>query len=449
MERNRTNVEPNFAFSRTSASFRGYTDKYTAENINFTGDWESFMETARNTIVNELSKNRNTKIFFSINANMRQIAGGFNTPAIKNLRIKEAKIILDGTNLNELYDQIMSEINERMEILQDVEGSGWVFEGIKNIEILTVPYEPLRGSKYIELPEYIANKKAIINIKNKDEDCFKWCVLRALNPKKENPHRVDKQLKAVADTINMDGISSPTKIDDITKFEKQNLDIAVVVLGLNENGKINTIRISEYTYERKHLVVLFLITDLEKDFHYTLVTQPSRLISHQYTNHNGKLYFCWNCLNVFHKEEKFQFHKEQCMINKTQNIIMPEEGSIVKFRKYKNTTYHPFVVYADIECKTTKLEYPDLNPESSYTIKTQYHEPASYVLRFLSYNQLVMENKTIIYVGEDCMDNLVEELEYLVSVIYNKPEAKHIYEREDKIIQANSNVCHLLRTRRN
>ena len=231
----------NFAFGRTGARFQDYTDKYIAENINFTGDWESFMELARNTIVNELSKNRNTKIFFSINANMRQIAGGFNTPATKNLRIKEGKIILEGTNLNELYDQIMSEINETMEILQDVEGSGWVFEGIKNIEILTVPIDPLRGSKYIELPEYIANKKAIINIKNKDEDCFKWCILRALNPKKENPNRVDKQLRAAEKSINMEGISSPTKIDDITKFEKQNEDIAVVVLGLNENGKVNTI----------------------------------------------------------------------------------------------------------------------------------------------------------------------------------------------------------------
>ena len=445
MERNRTNVEPNFAFSRTGARFRDFTDKYIAENINFTGDWDSFMEQARNTIVNELSKNRNTKIFFTVNANMRQIANGFNTPAIKNLRIKEAKIILDGTNLKELYDEMMDEINERMEILQDVEGSGWVFEGIDNIEILTVPYEPLRGSKYIELPEYIANKKAIINIKNKDEDCFKWCVLRALNPKKENPNRVDKQLRVAEKTINMEGISTPTKIDDITKFEKQNLDIAIVVLGLNENGKVNTIRISDYTYDRKHLVVLLLITDLEKDFHYTLVTQPSRLISSQYNNHDGKIHICWNCLNVFHKEEKFQYHKEQCVSNVNhQNIIMPEEGSVVKFKKYKNTTKYPFVVYADIECITTKIETPDLNSESSYTIKTQYHEPISYVLRFISYNQLVMENKTIIYTGKDCMDNLVEELEYLVSVIYNKPKAEPIYEREDKIKHANSNgVCHV------
>ena len=441
----RQNQQPlNFAFGRRNARFRDYTDSYTAENINYTGDWEGFMETARNKIIEELSKNRNTKVFLNINVNMRQITGGFDTSAVKHLKIKEGKIILEGTNLNELYDQMISELNEEMELLQDVEGSGWIFEGIKNIEILTVPYEPLRGSKYLELPQYIADRKAIVNIKNKDEDCFKWCILRALNPKKYNAYRVDKELKAAVDTINMEGISSPTKIDDIKKFERQNEDIAVVVLGLNENGNVITIRMSEFTYNRKHLVILFLITDLEKDFHYTLVTQPSRLISSQYNNHDGKIYICWNCLNVFHKEDKFQFHKEQCMLNiNLQNIIMPEEGSVVKFRKYKNTNWFPFVVYADIECLTTKLITPDLNPESSYTIKTQSHKPISYVFRLVSYNQLVMENKTLIYVGEDCMDNLVEELEYLVSLIYNKPEAKQIYEREDKINQANSHVCHV------
>ena len=443
MERNRTNVEPNFAFSRTGVRFRDFTDKYIAENINFTGDWDSFMQEARNSIINELNQKRNTKIFFSINANMRQIANGFITPGTKNLRIKEPKIILEGTDLNELYDEIMDEINERMEILQDTEGSGWVFEGVENIEILTVPYEPLRGSKYIELPKHISDKKAVINIQNKDEECFKWCVLRALNPTQSNPHRVDKKLREAEKTINMDGIDIPTKIDDITKFENQNIDIAIVVLGLNENGNVYTIRLSKYAYQRKHLVVLLLITDLEKDFHYTLVNSHSRLISSQFSKHEHKNYICWNCINIFYDEEKFQYHRDQCKENKPQNIIMPKKGSVVKFKNYKNTSWFPFVVYADIESLTTKIETPDINPESSYTIKTQSHQPISYVFRFVSYNQIVMENKTIIYTGEDCMDNLVEELEYLVSIIYNKPQATPIYEREDKIRQANSNTCHV------
>ena len=38
-----------------------------------------------------------------------------------------------------------------------------------------------RGSSYIGLPEWIQNKKAVINPQNKDEECFKWAVISALH----------------------------------------------------------------------------------------------------------------------------------------------------------------------------------------------------------------------------------------------------------------------------
>ena len=38
-----------------------------------------------------------------------------------------------------------------------------------------------RGSSYNELPEWIQNKKAVINPQNKDEECFKWAVMEALH----------------------------------------------------------------------------------------------------------------------------------------------------------------------------------------------------------------------------------------------------------------------------
>ena len=43
-------------------------------------------------------------------------------------------------------------------------------------------YEPFKGGSYIPLPKYLANKKAIINIKNKDNDCFRWAIKSALFP---------------------------------------------------------------------------------------------------------------------------------------------------------------------------------------------------------------------------------------------------------------------------
>ena len=76
---------------------------------------------------------------------------------------------------------------------------------------------------------------------------------------------------------------------------------------------------------------------------------------------------------------------------------MPKEGSFIEFKNYRHTKKYPFAIYADIESLTKKIEYCDVNPEISYTTKIQKHEPISYVFRFVSFNQSVMENKTIKY----------------------------------------------------
>ena len=74
------------------------------------------------------------------------------------------------------------------------EGSPWRLRSIIRLELHTVSYKPLRGETWIPLPKELADKKAIINMQNKDNKCFLWCVLRALNPRKNNPQRLDKEL---------------------------------------------------------------------------------------------------------------------------------------------------------------------------------------------------------------------------------------------------------------
>ena len=71
-------------------------------------------------------------------------------------------------------------------------GSDVRFHSIIESELHTVGYKPLKGGTYVPLPKALVNKKAIINIRNKDNKCFLWCVLRALNPKENHPERVDE-----------------------------------------------------------------------------------------------------------------------------------------------------------------------------------------------------------------------------------------------------------------
>ena len=158
------------------------------------------------------------------------------------------------------------------------EGSPWKLRSIIRLELHTVRYKPLRGETYITLPKELANKNAIINMKNKDNKCFLWYVLRALNPKDDHLERVDKELKPKENTLNMEGIEYPVSLKDLNKFEKQNPTISITVLGY-EGKSVYRLRNSNCT-DRDHNIILMLI---EKNGvkHYCLIKSSSRLLASQ------------------------------------------------------------------------------------------------------------------------------------------------------------------------
>ena len=52
----------------------------------------------------------------------------------------------------------------------------------------------------------------LLTLRMKITNVFLWCVLRALNPKKKNPQRLDKELKGKENTLNMEGIEYPVNL---------------------------------------------------------------------------------------------------------------------------------------------------------------------------------------------------------------------------------------------
>ena len=51
-----------------------------------------------------------------------------------------------------------------------------------------------KGSSYIDSPKWLKNKKATINPKNNDNNCFQYALTAALNYQniKSNPERISK-----------------------------------------------------------------------------------------------------------------------------------------------------------------------------------------------------------------------------------------------------------------
>ena len=147
------------------------------------------------------------------------------------------------------------------------EGSGWVIDRIDSHYINVTTYTPLHGSSYIELSTELKNpKKGLINIKNKDDECFRWCHIRHLNPQEKNRQRINKVNKEMINELNYDGIEFPVSQKHYNKVEEQN-NIRINVFGY-EKGQPFPIHISKETFEDQ--MNLLLITEDEKK-HYVLI----------------------------------------------------------------------------------------------------------------------------------------------------------------------------------
>ena len=57
-------------------------------------------------------------------------------------------------------------------------------------------FNPMRGSSFINTPPFIAKKRALLNLKNNDQECFIWAILSALLnfDRKEHTNRASKFL---------------------------------------------------------------------------------------------------------------------------------------------------------------------------------------------------------------------------------------------------------------
>ena len=97
-------------------------------------------------------------------------------------------------DVKQTFDDFMEQVNGEIESWAD-SGSGWVLTGVKTAYVNIAKYKPLRAGAFFKLPEKLANKKAIINVQNRDEECLKWALRAALfpTPKSEkHPERTSK-----------------------------------------------------------------------------------------------------------------------------------------------------------------------------------------------------------------------------------------------------------------
>ena len=432
---------------KEKSAFKGFTSQYVIKGTpNY--DTITFYDIAKPHIINIMDKNRNIKARLYLNCIMKRTdPDGFTI--IKKFAFHSIgqKVITEEKDPHEVYKEMIDEIEEEVQKVERAEGSGWLFVEIENLTLHVDIWDPLKGSSYIDLPKELKNKNAIINMKNEDNKCFLWCVLRALNPTNNHAERIDKDLKSKEHTLNMEGINYPVSLKDINRFEKQNPDISISVLGYSKDERVYPLRISKFTKvkkedERKHNITLLLIKNGDNS-HYCYVKKISALLTSQVNKHDHKLYYCLNCLSGYDKLEKLDKHKEYCNENESIKINMPPPNTFIKFKNFLYSERAPFAIYADFECYNKPIHTNTPDPNKSYTKKLTKHEPASFVYYIKSFNENVYKSQLRTYIKEeeedpDVIDVFINWLEEDIKQIANlgNEKMKITEEEEEEFKQA-------------
>lgn len=108
---------------------------------------------------------------------------------------------------------------------------------------------------------------------------------------------------------------------------------------------------------------LLLITKDEKK-HYVLIKDFNFKTKDEHTK-----YFCIHCLQCFSGKDILTKHKTNCMVIKGEQAIrMPQKGNnTLIFQNYHEQMSVQFVIYADFEAITEKIQRCQPNNTQSYT----------------------------------------------------------------------------------
>lgn len=374
------------------------------------------------------------------------------------------------TNLNSFYVEYI--VGNIMEKIDDVElrGSGFKLSEIKELNIQVSRYDPFAGASFIELPDYLQKKRAIINVRNNDNQCFKYAILSALYPVIKNPQRVIKY-KQHENELDFTDIPFPVQLKDITKFESLNPTISINVYMYDKASFIvRPLRLSK-EIKVKHIHLLLLVEmkrdspekfDDYEDFgefeyglacrlnnqvadlkmHYCWIKNLSALLSHQITMNDHRKIFCDRCLNHFTKIELLEKHRIDCFKQNDYQIIMPKKTNTLKFDNYNKKTRVPFAIYADVESilKTPEMEFCKSETTTAY----QQHE----VYSIGYYFKCTYDDSKSFYRsqrGPNCINWFVQQLADIASdveLILNEV-VPIIMTLEDEVLFIISDDCHI------
>ena len=146
--------------------------------------------------------------------------------------------------LKELFESFLNNYQEELKLISGSESN---FENVEKMDYKHRRVRLRRGRSYIKFPEWLLNKEATINPKNKnDDECLRWSIISALNYKEITK----KEFENISKKIKHEDKGFSLQQGDWENFEQDNESIALNVLFSSQDSEdIMLIHKSENNYK--------------------------------------------------------------------------------------------------------------------------------------------------------------------------------------------------------
>ena len=190
--------------------------------------------------------------------------------------------IMMGCETDEITEEFFESLSQKYQegLEESMKGREFIFDSVNSLHYKLHKISLNRGGSYMDSPEWLKNKKVIINPKNNDDEFFQYALTVALNYQniKDNPERLTKIKPFTDDQYNWKEINFRPHKKECKKFESNNKSIALNILYVLYNTEeIRHVYMSKYNLKREIQVILLIVIDGKK-WHYLAVKKLSALL---------------------------------------------------------------------------------------------------------------------------------------------------------------------------
>ena len=267
----------------------------------------------------------------------------------------KSKLILNKTDIKDTIKDFLEMYNNKYN------QTGYsLIVGIEKMNLFVAKVQTLNGKSYKELPNFIKNKKAIINIKNDDNLCFLYSVLCGLKTPAIHPERVSHYKERLNELSYKDEeLKDGMSVHKIRFFEKRN-NLKINVYSLEDKTSIIPVYVSSNEDKDLPLIQLFYYEN-----HFSYVNNFNRLMGENGTYTLVCPYCCQFKTSGGDAKAALEKHLSYCISG--QKVVMPKDNSFIEFKNFNHINECPVRIYADFEAiNDTSIGFMSKNGKSNF-----------------------------------------------------------------------------------